>query len=90
MANTTPWYPGSIRPVRSGVYERKYGELILFCFFDTDTKLWYWPSRTIGGAESNRIPCQGDEGLVSLEQNSLPWRGQTEQKHLKDHYYLEG
>lgn len=61
----TKWYPGNVKPVRDGVYQRDYGEgEIVFCLFKS--RSWYWCSDTIKGAEAEITP--------SLNQQ-VPWRG---------------
>jgi hypothetical protein len=30
----TKWYPGHIKPVRVGVYQRDYGSYFAYCFWD--------------------------------------------------------
>lgn len=65
----TDWYPGGVKPVRPGVYERDYalpGEkrpLLAFCMFDG-----FW--RT-GLGDKER--AASDIGLSDYQ--ALPWRG---------------
>ena len=62
MKQKTPWYRGSQRPVRDGIYERNYGAIysnVYRCYFERG--LWY--------RDENRY-------AVSEIQN-LPWRGLT-------------
>ncbi len=40
----TQWHDGSIKPVRSGLYERKifsFSSILYLCYFSTGTKKWY-------------------------------------------------
>jgi hypothetical protein len=62
----TPWFPGHVKPVRVGVYERLYdeesgGPQALRCNFD-------------GLRWSVHLECSGDKSHVSGYQN-LRWRG---------------
>lgn len=61
----TPWFSGKVKPVRDGVYERKY--LISgapFCRYEKGR--WYCPARTVSQAAK-----QSDTSLLQ----DLPWRG---------------
>lgn len=61
----TPWYPGNVKPVRVGVYERDYpGEGIYFCKWNG--KRWHAGNKKLKLAKKVPIP--------SFSQ-SLPWRG---------------
>ena len=59
---TTPWYPGTVKPVRVGFYEREYpsGEVIWQCFWNG--RIWINPWN----------PPQHSEF------QNLQWRGLTE------------
>ena len=63
----TPWYPGHVKPVRVGVYERDYGDddqTPSYCYFD---KVWSSYGGSVEEAESYK-------DYVSSEQ-CYPWRG---------------
>jgi hypothetical protein len=61
----TPWFPGTVKPMRVGVYEREYGEYdFLYCRWDG--KYWYACAMTPKQAE--KAP-----GLSAMQ--NLPWRG---------------
>lgn len=70
---TTPWYPGSIKPIRPGVYQRQYttGKAVIerYCYWNG--KFWCLSAVT---------PWQAtqwiDYGAAARQQ--LPWRGLTE------------
>ena len=65
----TKWIHGNIKPVRAGVYQRKYGYgFVSYCYWDGD--FWYWREETPALAEA----C-GDR-LSSVQ--TLPWRGLAE------------
>ena len=60
----TPWFPGSVKPVRPGVYEREYGlNNVAFCRWNEG---WYCSSLKNEIASRARKPS-GNQ--------SLPWRG---------------
>lgn len=61
----TPWLPGSVKPIRSGVYERRYPTGAI-SFSKWDGKRWRVQGFSVGIA--NNIP------EVSMWQD-LPWRG---------------
>ena len=64
----TPWFPGTVKPVRVGVYERQYSLMRserLYCHWDG--KVWSTWART------PRVALK-DAFMSSMFQN-LPWRG---------------
>lgn len=69
--NLTPWFPGNIKPIHTGVYQRNYGksqikelEDITYCLWDGENwKVWGF---TVEDASL--------EVWKSSMQN-LPWRG---------------
>jgi putative component of toxin-antitoxin plasmid stabilization module len=64
----TPWFPGDVKPVRAGVYERQYGRgLIFFCLYDKSGK---WRYGTVFGPEA----AMNMRNIASPMQ-TLPWRG---------------
>ena len=74
--NLTDWFPGHVRPMRTGIYERddrgtgmEDGEPN-FSFWDG--KRWLNSGSTIELAEI--CSCYGNSG-----EQQLPWRGLTEQ-----------
>lgn len=63
----TPWYPGNIKPVRSGVYERDYG------------KYSYWNARKgQWGAWGAFISIAEKNSDVESSLQHQPWRGLAE------------
>lgn len=67
----TDWFPGSVEPVRKGVYEREYiyGKATITSYCHWDGKYWFMGKGTVEGAEA----CL-QSGLVAPKQ-SLRWRG---------------
>ncbi len=62
----TPWFPGTVKPVRSGVYQRKYSSgKFLYCYWNGHH--FECAARTIEDS------LNGFMG-TSMTQN-LPWRG---------------
>ena len=61
----TPWFHGSIKPVRVGVYQRDYGKHggIVYCYFDGI--LWHGAAAEL---------CFVSKTAHSLSQY-MPWRG---------------
>ena len=62
----TPWFPGTVKPVRVGVYERQYrtGDFG-YCYWSG--QIWSWKATTPAGAlrlQNTRSPYQ-----------NTPWRG---------------
>lgn len=65
MAKVTPWFPGSVKPVRAGVYERRYsGNAIAYSRWDGTQ--WLHGSYEFDLARRAKYPTF---------QPSLPWRG---------------
>ena len=64
----TPWFPGHIKPVRDGVYQRlaNDGETIYHSLWRAG--VWYAMDKSCDGAASN-------VGLVSIFQDDRKWRG---------------
>jgi hypothetical protein len=62
----TPWFPGSVEPVREGVYQRQFGSTdnLGYCFWDGTH--WHFRALTPIGAMNT--------SLVSTF-HRLPWRG---------------
>jgi hypothetical protein len=66
----TRWYPGDVKPVRVGVYERSYGDNanpgihVGYAFFDGVD--WFLRSRTTEDATTNKLKSA---------HTRLPWRG---------------
>lgn len=67
MAALTPWFPGSTKPVRVGVYQRPFGDYDhpLYCWWDG--KRWSAGAYTPYGAKHSRYE--------SADQGHMPWRG---------------
>lgn len=63
----TPWFPGDLKPVRVGVYERKYDTTqTAYCHFDGQN--WRF------GTTSLHFASDAASKRLSNAQN-LPWRG---------------
>ena len=65
----TPWYPGEIKPIRIGFYERMYHRgQAYFC---------WWDGAQFGLA--SEVPSVGKVGvhsiLISSPYQNIPWRG---------------
>ena len=66
----TRWYPGDVKPVRAGVYERSYGDNanpginVGYAFFDGVD--WFLRSRTKEDAITDKQKSRHKQ---------LPWRG---------------
>jgi hypothetical protein len=69
--NLTDWFPGSVKPVRKGVYQREYiygkAKFTYFCYWDG--KQWY------GGASSANGAVKEFLILFVAPNQFLPWRG---------------
>lgn len=63
-AQKTPWYPGSVKPVRVGLYERDYGDPE---DMDLIPDIWTGEVWLYGGTDGG---CLG----MAADQNR-PWRG---------------
>lgn len=66
----TPWFPGSVKPVRVGVYERDYDRGYPV-YSRWDGKHWLW---TYDSSRQAAI----EQGKLSPFQN-IPWRGLAEE-----------
>lgn len=64
MRKLTPWLNGDLKPIRCGVYQRKYWDRIAFCLWDG--RMWHISWSTPDRAEKSM--------LISDIQNQ-PWRG---------------
>lgn len=88
----TDWFPGSDKPVRSGVYERKYGmgmsHVAKYCFWDAEQQLWGCGEDTAWAAQRiwllrvharDRLndTLPGATSAWVAPRQSLPWRGLT-------------
>lgn len=60
----TNWFPGSVKPVRVGVYKRLYKRAMKYCKWDRER--WYWNQNTVEHAAM--------EDCMSWNQN-LAWCG---------------
>ena len=60
----TPVFPGSVKPLRRGLYQRRYHTGRFYCYFD---KTW----RFGGVDEKTAMHVRGWEAMSQ----SLPWRG---------------
>lgn len=59
----TQWFEGSEKPVRTGVYERKFAFGDLYSYWDGYK--WHSPTTTL---------CFAEQLGISTQQN-VPWRG---------------
>jgi hypothetical protein len=70
----TPWFDGTVHPVRSGVYERRYILGLVYvhrwCYFNRESKLWSV------GAEHPMVVMASAHVNAALQ--GLDWRGLTE------------
>jgi hypothetical protein len=64
MKKTTKWYPGDVRPVRDGLYQRKMGDQIFWSKFENG----WW--RSGGGRKEFAVSSQ-----YSSPYQNLAWRG---------------
>ena len=61
----TPWFPGTVKPARVGVYEREYGQDdFLYCRWDGK----YWHAWAL-------TPKRAEKAYVLSALQNLPWRG---------------
>ncbi len=61
----TPWYPGTIKPVRVGVYERRYPDgATLYSLWDGVQWYWAWDTAALASREYKYTYTQ-----------TIPWRG---------------
>ena len=60
----TPWFPGTVKPVRAGVYERQYGKETFYCLWDGE----YWHTWAMTPKHAEKL-----HGFSAMQ--SLPWRG---------------
>lgn len=66
----TDWFPGSVTPVRKGVYQRQYplGKTFLLQYSYWDGQFWFMgsdtPESAFGLSKTAHAPRQ-----------SIPWRG---------------
>ena len=69
----TPWFPGDVKPVREGVYERMYDEdssrEVLLCNFKNGE--WY--------AFGNKTPEDALRSKITSSFQNLKWRGLTKE-----------
>ena len=65
----TPWYPGDVKPVREGVYERDYGAAGLL-----EHRYCYWNGKWWGLYSTLPAGALWFKNKQSTSQN-LPWRG---------------
>lgn len=63
----TPWFPGTVKPVRKGVYQQKNGVGSLGYQY-WDGKFWHGWSSTVYGA-------QRDNHIAAEYYQNDPWRG---------------
>ena len=62
----TPWFPGDVKPVHVGVYERRLKFTTVVFYSRWDGKKWRALRRTVTGA--NTV-------LRVSEYQNMPWRG---------------
>jgi len=66
MTKYTPWFPGTMKPVREGVYQRKVSNVVK-CYSYWDGEQWFLGAKTPHLAEI--------EPMLSMNQNRFMWRG---------------
>ncbi len=71
----TEWYPGDMKPVRDGVYERDLGPPNFPCFAKFSARRWYY--------SAGSIKMAAESTLVSDHQNESGWRGLAQDPELK-------
>ena len=71
MAKRTPWYPGSVKPVRVGLYEREVWGAYRNDFF---VNLSYWNGEFWGGWSNSKRYAIRNKSLPSIVQDAK-WRG---------------
>lgn len=64
----TDWFPGDIKPIRVGIYERRYSESINFSKWNGE----YWSF----GYYS--VDLANERGHYLSQYQNLPWRGLAE------------
>ena len=74
---TTPWFPGDVKPVRAGVYERPHPDSQVPVFSYWNGSFWCAYSPSIEHAVRCGLNCIG-----SLSQD-LEWRGLAEPTEKK-------
>jgi putative component of toxin-antitoxin plasmid stabilization module len=65
MKDVTQWFPGDVKPVHVGVYERDYGYGLRFWYFDGS----FW---RFGGTTTVQA-CRAGHRIAT--EQSYPWRG---------------
>jgi hypothetical protein len=69
--NTTEWFPGDVKPVRNGVYERDFGDSgdrrPRFCKFENGE--WYSFGETVELAAASKF---------TVPNHLMDWRGLSE------------
>jgi hypothetical protein len=65
----TDWFPPEVKPVRVGVYERKFGSSENCGLCKWNGKAWFWRCKTPFDASTESVKSGFQE---------LPWRGLTE------------
>lgn len=70
----TNWIPGDVKPVRVGVYQRKYDQNSIA----SSTWYCYWNGEFWGVHGGTPKKAELNRGLDSPTQN-LPWRGLAEE-----------
>lgn len=92
----TDWFEGSQRPVRDGVYERKYGMgmsmTVLYCYWDGLLNLWACAGLTPeaahqewqAGLKARKSWLAGTPAAWVAPRQRLPWRGLARPAHDKE------
>ena len=66
MTKYTPWFAGTIKPVREGVYQRKISNIVkCYCYWDGEQ--WFLGSKSFYLAYL--------EPMLSINQDGFEWRG---------------
>jgi hypothetical protein len=78
----TDWFPGTVEPVRSGVYQLKH---YYYAYFDAERKVWYYAAWTLEDAikqVGNAVFSAKPEAAGRIDP-IYNWRGYTEQQQAK-------
>lgn len=76
----TPWFPGDVKPVHIGVYQRDFGGVGNRKYAYWDGKHWRWSNNTPEGAAEWAPILDPGLGVCSPAQSypSIRWRGLAE------------
>jgi len=71
MKKLTPWYPGDVKPVRPGIYQRLLGSSAFYACF---TSKGYWTLGHVSLPEAIYLATVCPSGF-----QNRPWRGLAEE-----------